>query len=220
MNTKNYHYNNQYYELKNRLEKVGNVFLYDCWHIENAIDIAYHRDIIHTTLEAFREQEKIRTFSYLQGLENRLANAKTTKERTDTQKQLQQLKEYLQFSSDVSQAAYVQLNSNSIVKICENTKPQYQQDWFYDLYYKFSDPPYGLRGTDQEKLTLWQDLTNFVGLKEDDKNIITVLDWAIHSRGNWSSFFDDGLEWWGIWCLTIYNANQKSLGCLIASSTD
>lgn len=219
MTATNYHYDNQYYELKNRLEKAGNVFLYDCWKILDN-NIIYHRDIIHHTLEAFREQEKIRTFSYLQDLEYRLSNAKTTKERTDTQKYLQSLQEYLQFSSDASQATYVQLNSENIVKINENNKPKYQQDWFYDLYNKFSDPPYRLRGTDQEKLKLWQDLISFVGLKEQDKNAITVLDWAIHNHGHWSSFFDDGLEWWGIWCLTVYNANQNSLGCLIASSTD
>lgn len=156
----------------------------------------------------------------MQDLEFRFNNAKNTKERTTAQKQLQQLQAYLEFSSAANKATYVQLKSEHIVKINENNRPQYRQDWFNDLYNKFSNPPYGLRGTDQEKLKLWQDLVDFVGLKEQDKNAIMVLDWAIHNRGNWSSFFDDGLEWWGIWCLTIYNAKQNSLGCLIASSTD
>lgn len=57
MITKNYHYNNQYYELKNRLKKAGNVFLYDCWKIQDN-NIAYHHDIIRITLEKFKEQEK------------------------------------------------------------------------------------------------------------------------------------------------------------------
>ncbi|XXF08114.1 hypothetical protein J3Q00_19310 [Pseudomonas sp. D2-3] len=52
-----------------------------------------------------------------------------------------------------------------------------------------------------------------------------VLDWvgdaeAEPQRSAWSRYFDDGKEWWGIWCLTLYNPRRRTLSALAASATD
>lgn len=54
---------------------------------------------------------------------------------------------------------------------------------------------------------------------------IEVLDWVGDplmepERSNWSKYFEDGKEWWGIWCLTVWNPRRQTLAALIASSTD
>ncbi|MDR3056014.1 MAG: hypothetical protein LBU53_11565 [Zoogloeaceae bacterium] len=54
---------------------------------------------------------------------------------------------------------------------------------------------------------------------------VEVLNWVgvwykNPDSSNWSDYFDDGKEWWGIWCLTIYNPKQRTLSALAASATD
>ena len=39
-------------------------------------------------------------------------------------------------------------------------------------------------------------------------------------RCDWSNYFDDGLDWWGVWCLTIHNPQRQTLSALAASATD
>lgn len=217
---KPYHNDSQYHALNERLHHAGNVFLYQCWHTPDDVTITHHRHMISTTLEDFKEQEKQRTASHLQHLKDRLVNAKNTKEKRDTNHQLDRLQAYLSFATNADKASYVKLDTTLISHVDDHKKPQPSQGWFYDLYCSFLEPPYGLHGTEQEKIRLWQELTSFVGLMAADRAYLTVFDWAIHNQGCWSGFFDDGLDWWGIWCLTIYNKRQNSLGCLIASSTD
>ena len=36
----------------------------------------------------------------------------------------------------------------------------------------------------------------------------------------WSDYFDEGLEWWGVWCLTVWNPVRRTLSVLAASATD
>ncbi|WP_167659284.1 hypothetical protein [Pseudomonas fluorescens] len=33
-------------------------------------------------------------------------------------------------------------------------------------------------------------------------------------------YFDDGPEWWGVWCLSIWNPKRGTLAVLAASTTD
>ncbi|MOA62241.1 hypothetical protein D3C78_1875990 [compost metagenome] len=40
------------------------------------------------------------------------------------------------------------------------------------------------------------------------------------AREPWSDYFDDGLEWWGVWCLSIWNPKRRTLAVLAASTTD
>lgn len=87
------------------------------------------------------------------------------------------------------------------------------------LYRALIDPPHGstLQVADFRE---WREALR---LHADEG--MQVLDWvgnADHEpqRSTWSRYFDDGKEWWGIWCLTLYNPRRRTLSALAASATD
>ncbi|KHK48959.1 hypothetical protein PI87_27360 [Ralstonia sp. A12] len=83
----------------------------------------------------------------------------------------------------------------------------------------FLDPPYRTTlhaGDFQAWLAMLHLLPN------DD---VEVFDWVGNAdeepaRSTWSNYFDEGKEWWGIWCLTVYNPRHRTLCALAASATD
>ncbi|MFJ3053582.1 hypothetical protein [Pseudomonas nitroreducens] len=83
----------------------------------------------------------------------------------------------------------------------------------------FRDPPYGT----QLQVANFREWLQVLRLYPDEE--LQVLDWvgdgdAEPHRSNWSRYFDDGKEWWGIWCLTLYNPRRQTLSALAASATD
>ena len=76
---------------------------------------------------------------------------------------------------------------------------------------------------------LWADFCEQTGLLPEAN--ISVRDWVRHnsynhngraqySRHPLSNYFDAGLEWWGIWCLTIHHPRRQTVAALAASATD
>ncbi len=45
---------------------------------------------------------------------------------------------------------------------------------------------------------------------------LTVFDWST----DWSDFFDDGREWWGTGCWTVYDRKLERYAVILASTTD
>ncbi len=102
------------------------------------------------------------------------------------------------------------------------------------LYAPFSNPPYGTRFKDGEAQSraTFQEWLDVLGLQ--DRDDVVVLDWVNGYTFNWigttesplpewepwSEYFEDGLEWWGIWCLTVWNPERNTLSVLVASATD
>jgi hypothetical protein len=101
------------------------------------------------------------------------------------------------------------------------------------LYGYFREPPYGtkFKGGEPEAQELFHEWRQTLGLEEQDG--LVVINWvkgfkrewldnddAIPGRESWSDYFDAGLEWWGVWCLTIWNPQRRTLSALIASTTD
>ncbi|SEN52955.1 hypothetical protein SAMN04487857_12055 [Pseudomonas sp. ok272] len=101
------------------------------------------------------------------------------------------------------------------------------------LYGHFREPPYGteFKSGESEAQALFHEWCDVLGLITNDD--IEVINWvkgfqykftsneeAIPGREPWSDYFDSGLEWWGVWCLTIWNPNHRTLSALIASTTD
>jgi len=83
----------------------------------------------------------------------------------------------------------------------------------------FRDPPYGT----QLQVADFREWLQALRLYPDES--LQVFDWvgdgdAEPHRSNWSSYFDDGKEWWGIWCITLYNPRRRTLSALAASATD
>lgn len=103
----------------------------------------------------------------------------------------------------------------------------------YALYSAFRQPVYStsFKGGEVEAQTIFHEWLQFLGLEE--QHGIVVINWvkglkfksfdnddAIPGRESWSDYFDAGLEWWGVWCLTIWNPKRRTLSALIASTTD
>ena len=104
------------------------------------------------------------------------------------------------------------------------------QNWFVRLYRAFNEPPYGLGSLPEaDRRALWADFCEQTGLLPEAG--ISVRDWVRHnsynhngraqySRHPLSNYFDAGLEWWGIWCLTIHHPRRQTIAALAASATD
>lgn len=101
------------------------------------------------------------------------------------------------------------------------------------LYGYFREPPYGtkFKGGEREAQELFHEWRIAIGLEENSG--VTAINWvkginttwvnredAIPGRESWSNYFDSGLEWWGIWCMTIWNPELRTISALIASTTD
>ncbi|MDG5976154.1 hypothetical protein H010_12889 [Hydrogenophaga taeniospiralis CCUG 15921] len=87
------------------------------------------------------------------------------------------------------------------------------------LFQAFDDPPYPA----QCETGLFADFCEVAGLWPSRD--VEVFDWVGNpdtepGRSTWSNYFDAGKEWWGIWCLTVWNPRKRTLSALAASSTD
>jgi hypothetical protein len=49
-----------------------------------------------------------------------------------------------------------------------------------------------------------------------DVQFLQITSWS----DNWTNYFDDGKEWWGTFCWTIYDSRTNKITFLAASSTD
>ncbi|SFX53378.1 MULTISPECIES: hypothetical protein [unclassified Pseudomonas] len=99
----------------------------------------------------------------------------------------------------------------------------------FALYEAFCEPPYGTRFVDDSPQALFKDWLDVLGLEEGAEVLTWVdnfnLDWLASdepdpARDPWSNYFEDGLEWWGVWCLSIWNPRRRTLSVLAASTTD
>lgn len=87
------------------------------------------------------------------------------------------------------------------------------------LFQAFDNPPYKAKCGQG----LFADFCEATGLWPSTG--IQVLDWVGDpdenpGRSEWSNYFDAGKEWWGIWCLTVWNPKKRTLAALAASETD
>ena len=74
----------------------------------------------------------------------------------------------------------------------------------------FLYPPHGVPYTDADF-----DRLN-AALFPKGKDGLEVYRWTT----DWSSYFDDGHEWWGALCLTVYEKSMGRYAVILASATD
>lgn len=81
-----------------------------------------------------------------------------------------------------------------------------------DLNYRgaFLHPPHGVRYTDAD----FDRLNAALFPKGTDG--LEVYRWTT----DWSNYFDDGHEWWGALCLTVYDKRMGRYAVILASATD
>jgi hypothetical protein len=113
------------------------------------------------------------------------------------------------------------------------TKSWSSDKHFYAAFFQsFDDPPYGTNWDHVQAPEVFQRWTEMIGLIPADQP--QLMDWVSNpnrialkgyypdepERCSWSNYFDDGLEWWGIWCFTIWNPRKQTMAALMASATD
>jgi len=104
------------------------------------------------------------------------------------------------------------------------TRDPARVSWFEWLAQAFDDPPYTLQCDDPGlHAELFPRFCACTGLVRGEG--IEVLDWVGDperdpGRSDWSNYFEDGKEWWGIWCLTVWNPRHRTLAAIAASTTD
>ncbi|MGC5704061.1 hypothetical protein J4P02_28055 [Pseudomonas sp. NFXW11] len=101
------------------------------------------------------------------------------------------------------------------------------------LYRAFLHPPYGTRfaADGEPPEAIFQRWLTLLGLEPQAQP--EVIDWVANLQLDWqaeetegpevlpwSVYFDEGLEWWGVWCLSIWNPERRTLAVLMASATD
>ncbi|AZF48271.1 MULTISPECIES: hypothetical protein [unclassified Pseudomonas] len=102
------------------------------------------------------------------------------------------------------------------------------------LYSAFCHPPYSARFKrgESEAQSLYCEWLQLLGIEaQNDVVVINWVDayeekWGRRPDGSlpverpWDGFFEWGLEWWGIWCLTVWNPRKSTLSVLVASTSD
>lgn len=76
--------------------------------------------------------------------------------------------------------------------------------------YLFLNPPHGCSYNIKD----FEYINNLLFPKGFDN--LEIFEWST----NWSNYFDDGLEWWGARCISIYDKNMNRFVVIGASATD
>ena len=88
---------------------------------------------------------------------------------------------------------------------CLNNNDYHRPYWFL-----FLNPPYGTNYT----------LDDFIKINNvlfpKGKDNLEIYEWSV----DWSSYFIDGLEWWGAMCTSIYDKSLNRFVVILASATD
>ena len=87
---------------------------------------------------------------------------------------------------------------------------RYSERWdVMSLGYAFLRPPYGLDA--------WgEDLDRLCQVLFPDRDSLEILSW----NDDWSNYFDDGKEWWGTACWSVYDRRADTFTVIGASLSD
>ena len=77
-------------------------------------------------------------------------------------------------------------------------------------WYLFLEPPFRTNYSYNDFIKV----NNLLFPKGTDN--LMILDWTV----DWSNYFDDGLEWWGARCISIYDKTLNRIILILASATD
>eukprot|EP01091_Cochliopodium_minus_P020675 TRINITY_DN910_c1_g1_i2.p1 TRINITY_DN910_c1_g1~~TRINITY_DN910_c1_g1_i2.p1 ORF type:complete len:161 (-),score=28.76 TRINITY_DN910_c1_g1_i2:28-510(-) len=86
------------------------------------------------------------------------------------------------------------------------------------LCYKMTfDTPYGTGSDSKEKEELWEKMLDFFFPDDCVSQLQAIKYYATEFV---SSVYDSGLEWWGVYCFSIYCPKRNLIYVLTASETD
>ena len=106
------------------------------------------------------------------------------------------------------------INSNDFFRIPNDYQKEKAQivtvDYHRPYWFLFLNPPYETNYT----------IDDFVNVNNIlfpcGKDNLDIYDWNV----DWSNYFEEGLEWWGARCTSIYDKTLKRFVIILASATD
>jgi hypothetical protein len=131
----------------------------------------------------------------------------------------------------VQQATPIQLEPQWVSALLDTTPYTFDKHHYHSFFQSFCDPPYGTLWPQAQRVDKFEKWCRLVGLRLENQP--EVIDWVRNPyltlndfpgdfapRCAWTDYFEDGLEWWGVWCFTIWNPKQQTLAAVMASATD
>lgn len=97
------------------------------------------------------------------------------------------------------------IDTKSFFEVSNENKDKNKQYW-----YLFLNPPHGCNYTIKD----FEHMNSILFPKGYDN--LEIFEWST----NWSNYFNDGLEWWGARCISIYDKNMNRFVVIGASATD
>ena len=86
-----------------------------------------------------------------------------------------------------------------------------------DFAYAFSQTPHGLRARPREVQALFDAVVGFILPERLERSIV---DWTSPLLPEVSDYFDDGMEWWGVFLFSIHVPALGRLTIVAGSTTD
>jgi hypothetical protein len=88
-----------------------------------------------------------------------------------------------------------------------------------EFAYAFADPPYGLYAKQSfcEVQAVFDDIRHFI---LPPGHASEISDWSSERLAEVSDYFEDGLEWWGVFLFSIYIPSLQRLTIIAGSTTD
>lgn len=83
--------------------------------------------------------------------------------------------------------------------------------------YAFLDPPYGLRSTPLQTHRMFEEIRDYI-LPPGRKHLI--FDWTDPRLQEASPYFSMGMDWWGVFLLTVHVPDFKRMVVIAASTSD
>lgn len=86
-----------------------------------------------------------------------------------------------------------------------------------DFAYAFLNPPYGMSGSPSDLQEVFDGIGGVVLPAGYDS---VILDWTTPKLKGVSSYFEAGMEWWGVFLFSIYIPAKQQLTIVTGSATD
>lgn len=128
-----------------------------------------------------------------------------------------------EWNLDIGKAQAIQIDSETFLRVPKILKTDYNGNRHYDC--KYPDPDKG------DQIPYWYAFletphTSGYGPEDFQKvnevlfpegtEELEVYEWTT----DWSNYFDDGLEWWGTACWSVYDRKMNRYVVIMASTTD
>jgi len=88
---------------------------------------------------------------------------------------------------------------------------------FGQFSHAFLEPPYGLHAKPSEVQAVFEEIRDFI---LPPAQFCEIVDWKSERLPEVSDYFEDGMDWWGVYLFSIYARPLRRLTIIAGSATD